>query len=67
MQKREIARAIARRTGVSRAEAADQVDRLVHGILKKLRSGQSAKLPGFGHFKLDADGHVDFQRDTHEG
>ncbi len=50
MKKSEIARRLARRSGLSKAEAADQLDRVVHEILSNLRSGQTAQLPGLGKF-----------------
>ena len=50
MKKSQIAKKLARRSGVSKAEAADQLDRVVHKILSSLRHGQSAPLPGLGTF-----------------
>jgi len=50
MKKQDIASRLARRSGVSKAAAADQLDRLVHDILSKLRKGQPASLPGLGTF-----------------
>ena len=48
MKKPEMAKRLARQVGVSNAEAADQLDHVVHQILKKLRKGQSAPFPGSG-------------------
>jgi nucleoid DNA-binding protein len=67
MRKQELARRLARKTGVSRAEAADQVDRLVNDVLMKLRSGQAADWPGMGKFSLDADGIIEFRQDDRDG
>ena len=50
MKKSQIARRLARRSGVSQAEAADQLDRVVNQIVSSLRNGQSAPLPGLGRF-----------------
>ncbi len=50
MKKSQIAKRLARRAGVSKAEAADQLDRVVHEILSHLRNGQPAPLPGLGTF-----------------
>ena len=50
MKKSEIAGRLARRAGLSKAEAADQLDRLVHEIVANLRRGQAAPLPGLGKF-----------------
>jgi nucleoid DNA-binding protein len=62
MKKPEIARHMARQAGVTEAEAADRLDRVVHDILSKLRSGKTASLPGLGRFSTGADGIVKFQR-----
>ena len=50
MKKADLARRLAKRSGVSPAEAADQLDRVVNGILTHLRKGQNAMLPGLGTF-----------------
>jgi nucleoid DNA-binding protein len=50
MKKADLARRLAKRVGVSPAEAADQLDRVVNGILTDLRKGQTAQLPGLGTF-----------------
>ena len=46
MKKPQIAGRLAKRSGVSKAAAADQLDRVVNDILSQLRSGQAAPLPG---------------------
>ena len=51
MRKNQLAKSLARRAGVTKAEAADQLDRVVHQILSDLRKGQPAPLPGLGHFE----------------
>ncbi len=48
MKREELARRVARQAHVSRATARDQVDELVHGILKSLRGGLPVELPGVG-------------------
>jgi nucleoid DNA-binding protein len=48
MKREELARKLAARKNVSRAEARDQVDEVVRKILKSLRSGRPVKLPGVG-------------------
>jgi nucleoid DNA-binding protein len=50
MKKSDIAKRLAKRSGVSKAEAADQLDRVVHQIVSNLRHGQCAPLPGLGTF-----------------
>jgi nucleoid DNA-binding protein len=62
MRKPEMARRLARRSGVSAAQAADRLDRAVYQILEKLRRGQEAPLPGLGKFRIGADGKIRFQR-----
>lgn len=61
MKKREIANQLARKSGVSPAEAADRLDYIVHQILTQLREGKEAPLPGFGTFALGPDGEVTFE------
>ncbi len=63
MKKKELARDLARETGVTRAEAADQVDRLVNDVLQKLRDGQPAVLPGLGRLRRDAEGNIQFVKE----
>jgi nucleoid DNA-binding protein len=62
MKKQEIAKQLARQSGVTRGEAADRLDRVVHDILEKLREGKPADFPGLGRFRAGAGGQVDFQR-----
>lgn len=63
MKKPEIARKIARRAGLTDAEAADRLDRVVTDILVNLRSGREAELPGLGRFRTGANGRVRFLRE----
>src|SRR5438270_168806 len=51
MNKSELASRLARQTHLSKAEAADRLDRLVHQIVFNLRKGQPAKFPGLGSFR----------------
>jgi nucleoid DNA-binding protein len=46
--KQEIARRLAKELQVTPGAAADEVDRVVADILKKLRKGRDARLPGVG-------------------
>jgi nucleoid DNA-binding protein len=48
MTREEIAKKLARKTGLSNSEARNEVDELVHNILDKLRKGQQVKVPGVG-------------------
>ena len=61
MRKADIARRIAQAAGVSEAEAADRLDRVVSQILENLRRGRPASLPGLGEFKAGADGRTAFE------
>ena len=36
---------------VTPAEAADEVDKLIHRIVKKLKHGEAARVPGLGIFE----------------
>jgi nucleoid DNA-binding protein len=50
MKKPQLAKRLAKRSGVSRVEAADQLDRVVNDIVSQLRSGQPVPMPGLGTF-----------------
>jgi nucleoid DNA-binding protein len=50
MRKTQLAGQLARQSGVTKAEAADRLDRVVHQIVTSLRKGRGADLPGLGHF-----------------
>jgi nucleoid DNA-binding protein len=63
MKKYEIAKRMAREAGVSPAEAADQLDRVVRDILSNVRKGKDAELPGLGSFRQRKDGRVAFRRE----
>ena len=67
MKKPEMAKRLARQVGVSNAEAADQLDHVVHQILKKLRKGQAAAFPGLGRFTLGPKGVLQFEKDKRRG
>jgi nucleoid DNA-binding protein len=63
MKMPEIARSMARRGGVTHAEGADRLDRLIHQLLSDLRRGRSVALPGLGHFTRDERGRIAFKRE----
>ncbi len=65
MKKSQIAKRLAKRSGISSAEAADQLDRVVHEIITKLRGGQPAPLPGLGTFLPGPK--WEFQKDKKKG
>ena len=64
MRKPELAKRLARRSGVSEAEAADRLDRVVYQILEKLRRGQEAPLPGLGKFRVGRAGRIRFEQEA---
>ncbi|MGA2739368.1 MAG: HU family DNA-binding protein [Bryobacteraceae bacterium] len=67
MRKPEIAQRMARESGVSSAEAADQLDRVVHQILSKLRKGKTAPFPGLGRFTPGINGAYRFKKEEPGG
>jgi len=50
MKKEELAKRLARESGISTAAAADQLDSILSGILRRIRQGHRASLPGLGTF-----------------
>jgi nucleoid DNA-binding protein len=50
MNKSELTARLAKQKHLSRAEAADRVDRVVHQIVFNLRNGKPARFPGLGSF-----------------
>ena len=62
MKKPDIARQLARRSGITQAEAADLVDGAVHEILDRLRNGKPATLPGLGRLTPGPEGRTSFRR-----
>jgi nucleoid DNA-binding protein len=63
MKKPDIAKRLARQSGLSSAEAADQLDRVVNRILTSLRSGREVPLPGLGKLTPGPKGLVTFERE----
>ena len=51
MKKPDLAGRLARKQRITKAMAADQLDGVVHGILRRLREGKTAALPGLGTLK----------------
>lgn len=60
MRRTELTHRMARRAQVTPAEAADQLDRMIHQILVSLRKGEPAKLPGLGVFRPGEGGAFQF-------
>jgi len=48
MKREQIAKTLALEAGLSNSAARNEVDELVHNILRKLRLGQQVELPGVG-------------------
>jgi nucleoid DNA-binding protein len=67
MKKAELAAKLAEQTHLSKAEAADQLDRVVHEIVRKLRKGKPARLPGLGSFRPGENGVIRFEAEIHPG
>ncbi len=63
MNKGELTTRLARQTHRSKAAAADEVDRVVHQILSRLRRGEKARLPGLGTFVPGARPAFEFESD----
>jgi nucleoid DNA-binding protein len=63
MKKPELAKGLALESGLTEAEAADRLDRVVNEIIARLRQGKTAPLPGLGKFTQGADGKLAFQRE----
>ncbi len=62
MKKNDLAQRLARDTNLSKAAAADELDRVVHDIVKNLRRGVPVRLPGLGTFTPG--NHPDFKFDS---
>lgn len=50
-----MARRLAKESHITTGAAADQVDRILNDLLKRVRQGQSASLPGLGTFRSGRD------------
>jgi nucleoid DNA-binding protein len=51
MKKNELAMLLAKENKIPESAAADELDRVVHDILRRLRKGQRVSVPGLGIFK----------------
>lgn len=50
MRMDELIKQLAAASEITPAKAADEIDKLIYQILKKLRQGQTARIPGLGEF-----------------
>ena len=48
MRKKNFARRLANETQLTPADAADQIDSVVTALLRRLKDGKPAEIPGFG-------------------
>jgi nucleoid DNA-binding protein len=64
MKKVEIAKRLAKHSNITPAAAADQVDSVVNEILRRVREGKPASLPGLGTFTSDENG-LKFDQEKH--
>ena len=62
MRKSDLAIRLARNSRVSPAQAADQLDRVFHDLLKSLRERKEASLPGLGRFLQDDRSGLQFEK-----
>lgn len=62
MKKEQLAKRLARESGISAAAAADQLDGILSGILRRVRQGRSARLPGLGTFMPGAKPQFQFEQ-----
>jgi nucleoid DNA-binding protein len=67
MKNTDIAHQIAREAGISHGEAADQLDEVITSILKTLKKGGSANLPGLGRLRRDIKGGLRFTQTGSRG
>jgi nucleoid DNA-binding protein len=63
MKKEQVARRLAKESHITTGAAADQVDRILNDLLKRVRQGQSASLPGLGTFRSGRDQDFKFDPD----
>ena len=61
MKKEQVAKRLAKESHLTAGAAADQVDRILNNLQKRVRKGKSASLPGLGTFRSGSN--QDFQFD----
>ena len=60
MKKPELAKRLARQSNSTVGAAADRLDRTISDIVRRLKQGEAARLPGMGAFTRDRSGRVAF-------
>jgi len=63
MKKDQITRRLAKESKVPTVVAADQVDRVVSELLRRVRKGEAASLPGLGTFQSGSQREFRFERE----
>ncbi len=61
MKSTEFTKRLAKQSKLTQAAAADQLDRVVHEILQRVRKGKAASLPGLGTFSAGQEVHFGFE------
>jgi nucleoid DNA-binding protein len=62
MKKEQLAKRLAKEAGISTAAAADQLDDILTGMLRRVRQGHTARLPGLGTFLPGAQPEFQFEQ-----
>jgi nucleoid DNA-binding protein len=65
MKRSDLIKEMTRRTGGDRGDAADQMDRAVTQIIRILRRGKPARLPGLGTINPGKDWTFRAEQDDH--
>ena len=55
MEKKDFTKRFAQKNRSTQAVAADQIDRVVNDLLRRLRAGKAASLPGLGTLLPEGD------------
>jgi nucleoid DNA-binding protein len=56
MKREDLARALAERKRLTQGEAQEELDRMLHAIVRSLRQGQAAEMPGIGRLTVGCPG-----------
>lgn len=62
MKKHDLTKRFAQHARLTQAQAADELDRVIHELLGRLRRGQPASLPGFGTLLPNNESELPFER-----
>jgi nucleoid DNA-binding protein len=66
MKKPELAKRLARQSNSTVSQAADRLDWMVGEIVRRLKQGEPARLPGVGAFTRTRDGRLAFERERQD-